>query len=442
MKNKKKILLFIFFVTTTLFILIIYKGVNNQFSFLSYDHKQTLKKYIFPYQLIDKYEKLILENNPVYREVEYKNNNKNIRILRDLELSNKKTLKYLPLMDGFYSGIHDKHTSSGYIDFYNDEFFILSSRGTLAYSKNINNSNFLKLIKNNIYDFIGIEHFSKNVWFSIKDLLIHKNKIFISYTEEIEEYCWNTSVIYGEINNENIVFKKLFSPKECIHTKNNPDKEFNAHQSGGRLLSLDDNHILLTIGDYRSRFLAQDFNSVNGKIIKININDFDYKIISMGHRNPQGLYYDKERNFILETEHGPHGGDEINLLSMEQINNNIILNYGWAIASAGEHYVLTEEKVKKYPLYKSHKKYGFIEPLKSFVPSIGISEITKIGPDNYVVGSMKDKSIYFFELDKTKKIINLERVEVFERVRDLTFYKNKLYLFLENSSSIGVIKLN
>jgi len=55
---------------------------------------------------------------------------------------------------------------------------------------------------------------------------------------------------------------------------------------------------------------------------------------------------------------------------------------------------------------------------------------------------MKDKSIYFFELDKTKKIINLERVEVFERVRDLTFYKNKLYLFLENSSSIGVIKLN
>ena len=33
----------------------------------------------------------------------------------------------------------------------------------------------------------------------------------------------------------------------------------------------------------------------------------------MGHRNPQGLYFDKENNFILETEHGPKGGDEINL---------------------------------------------------------------------------------------------------------------------------------
>ena len=149
--------------------------------------------------------------------------------------------------------------------------------------------------------------------------------------------------------------------------------------------------------------MAQDFNSVNGKIIKININDFDYKIISMGHRNPQGLYYDKERSFILETEHGPNGGDEINLIPMDQINNNIILNYGWAKASAGEHYIPTEEKVKKYPLYKSHKKYGFIEPLKSFVPSIGVSEITKIGSDKYVAGSMKDRSIYFFELDKTKK---------------------------------------
>ncbi len=34
----------------------------------------------------------------------------------------------------------------------------------------------------------------------------------------------------------------------------------------------------------------------------------------MGHRNPQGLYVNKENNFILETEHGPKGGDEINLI--------------------------------------------------------------------------------------------------------------------------------
>jgi glucose/arabinose dehydrogenase len=145
---------------------------------------------------------------------------------------------------------------------------------------------------------------------------------------------------------------------------------------------------------------------VNGKIIKININNSDYEIISMGHRNPQGLYFDKENNFILETEHGPNGGDEINLIEINKINKDNILNYGWPVVSAGEHYGimrLNKKKYEKYPLYKSHSKYGFIEPLKSFVPSIGISEITKIKDNKYVVSSMKDKSLYFFEIDGEKK---------------------------------------
>ena len=100
------------------------------------------------------------------------------------------------------------------------------------------------------------------------------------------------------------------------------------------------------------------------------------------------------------------------------------------------------KRYEKYPLYKSHSKYGFIEPLKSFVPSIGISEIVKINNNKYVLSSLKDRSLYFFELNDKKNIINLERVEVFERIRDLKFYKNKLYLFLENTASIGIINLN
>ena len=90
----------------------------------------------------------------------------------------------------------------------------------------------------------------------------------------------------------------------------------------------------------------------------------------MGHRNPQGLLLDKENNFLLETEHGPKGGDEINLINL---NNEDLPNYGWPISSAGEHYKDPNgDKYNKYPLYKSHSKYGFIEPLKSFVPSIAI----------------------------------------------------------------------
>ena len=81
------------------------------------------------------------------------------------------------------------------------------------------------------------------------------------------------------------------------------------------------------------------------------------------------------------------------------------------------------------------------------MPSIAISEIVKIGKFKYVLGSMgyyedEDKSLYFFELNDEKKIINLKQVKVFERIRDLSVKNNKLYLFMEDTASIGVINLN
>ena len=362
-------------------------------------------------------------------------------------MSNNKTLKKYNLTSGFYAGINEFFPGSGYVDFYKSNLIVLSSRGVLAFKKNIEDTekNFQQ-IKNNINEFIDINQYKKTKWFSLKDILLFNNKIFISYTEEIKEDCWNTSVIYGDMDFKDIEFKKLFSPKECVYSNNNIDNEFNAHQSGGRIINFDDNHILLSVGDYRSRHLAQDVNSVNGKIIKVNINNGNFEIISMGHRNPQGLYFDKENNFILETEHGPMGGDEVNLIEVNKINKDKIQNYGWAISSAGEHYGGKSEanktKYEKYPLYKSHSEHGFIEPLKSFVPSIGISEIVRVGQNKYVVSSMRDNSLYFFELNKQKQIINLNRVEVFERIRDLRFNDNQLYLFMENTASIGVVNLN
>ena len=93
------------------------------------------------------------------------------------------------------------------------------------------------------------------------------------------------------------------------------------------------------------------------------------------------------------------------------------------------------------------------------MPSIGISNIVKIGKNKYVHGSMGgptgrqrstednkdrdgDKSLYFFELNEKRQIINLKQVKVFERIRDLNFKNNQLYLFMENTPSIGVIDLN
>jgi hypothetical protein len=369
-----------------------------------------------------------------------------IKKLDDIKLSNNKNMSRYKLLNGFYHRIIGGNYPGGYIDFHQNNLLVLSARGVLVYDQDMSDVINLKQIKNNLNNFIGLKQFQQSSNFLIRDLYIHKNNIYISYTEEFKsDNCFNTSVLHGVMNYEFIYFNKLFSSNKCATTINNTG------QSGGRITNFDSNHILLTVGDFRNRSLAQDKKSINGKILKININNSDYEIVSMGHRNPQGLYFDKENNFILATEHGPQGGDEINLIEVDRINKSELLNYGWPIVSAGEHYggrsKENEKKYEKYPLYNSHSEYGFIEPLISFVPSIAISEITKIGKNKYVMSSMGqerdgDKSIYFFELSNEKKIINLEKIKVFERVRDLIFKDNKLYLFLENTPSIGIISLN
>lgn len=386
-------------------------------------------------------------------EIKPKKNLLDIQTLKTLKLSNGMYIERFKLLSGFDNGI--KGNKTGYIDFFDDNMFILSAHGILAFKKKLTNGvekNF-KLIENNINNFINLDQFNKSDSASVKDMLIFKNFIFISYTNEVKENCWNTSVIYGIINLKKIKFKKIFSPEECIYL-DFKESHFTG-QAGGRIVQFDENHILLSIGEYRSRLLAQDTKSLNGKVVKINTNNYEYEIISMGHRNPQGLYFDEENNFILETEHGPLGGDEINLIEVDTLNRDKIQNYGWPIVSAGEHYggknaKYNKKAYKSAPLYKSHAKYGFVEPLRSFVPSIAPSEIVKIGKNKYVVGTMgKDgasenkghKSLIFFELTNQKKIINLEIVKVHERVRDLKFHDGKLYLFMESTGQVGIINL-
>ena len=364
--------------------------------------------------------------------------------MANITLSNGLKLEKYNLVNGFYSGINNLFPGSGYLDTHDENLILISSRGIISYAPT-NFSKDFKQIKNNLNEFIGLKQFDKNKWFSFKDVAVVKNKIYVSFTEEINNDCWNTSVLHGDLNYEEIQFKKLFSPKNCVKSKEGGgfiNREFNAHQSGGRIIAFDENNILLTLGDYRNRDLAQNDQFPNGKIIKLNIKKPElYQIMSKGHRNPQGLLLDQKNNYLLETEHGPKGGDEINLIKIVNSNSKSLPNFGWPISSAGYHYRPLPSRYKKYPLYKSHSKYGYIEPLKTFVPSIGISEIAQINHNKFVVSSLKDQSLYFFNLNSNNKILNLERVEVFERIRDLKYINNKLFLFLEDTPSIGIIKL-
>ena len=216
---------------------------------------------------------------------------------------------------------------SAYIEVYENKLFIISTIGIFGYSKinkNGENLNF-KQIENNFNDFLNINHFRRNKTYAVRDLKIYNDKIFVSYNEEVKQDCWATGLLWAELNFKEINFKKLFSTKECVE-ENNIDGEFNASQSGGRIAFIDNENLVLSIGDYRLRFLPQNKNSLFGKIIKFNLKEKKITLICMGHRNPQGLIFDEDKNILISTEHGPRGGDEINIIKLEQ---NLIPNYGW-----------------------------------------------------------------------------------------------------------------
>ena len=387
----------------------------------------------------------IISNIPkIKMELEFKENNLDLITSKKVnKLKKNLILTRHDFLNGFYSGIFEEYPGSGYLGFHEDNIIVASSRGIIAYSPVNGDKSTFKQIKNNIGNFINYNQFKKDKWFSIKDINIFNNKIYVSFTEEVKQDCWNTSIISSKFDYKKLEFQKVFYSEECISSKDNDDGEFNAHQSGGRMIFLNNNEIIFGLGDYRYRKLAQDKKSINGKIIKINLIDGSSNIISLGHRNPQGLLYDKENNFILESEHGPQGGDELNIIFLQ---SEEVQNYGWAVASYGEHYGgrsnENEKKYKKYPLLKSHKENNFIEPIKYFVPSIGASEVVSINDRSYVLSSLRDRSLYFFKLNSTNEISELERVEVKERIRDMIFRDNKLFLFLENSASIGIIDLS
>jgi glucose/arabinose dehydrogenase len=140
---------------------------------------------------------------------------------------------------------------------------------------------------------------------------------------------------------------------------------------GGRLAFMPDGTLLVTTGegaDYRER--AQRLDVVLGKIVRINDDGTipednplvdtpgaDPAIWSYGHRNPQGLYVDAMTGTVYSAEHGPKGGDEINVIEKG-------VNYGWPVATHGIDY--SGARISPFETYE-----GMREPLLYWTPSIG-----------------------------------------------------------------------
>ena len=355
-----------------------------------------------------------------------------------------------------------KGKPSGYIEEYEDNLIISSGKGEFISIKfkdlNLNKLNF-NLIKTNLTELIGFREFYMPGNYGIRDLKVIGEKIYVSYPKEIKPDCYNVSIIVADINLKNLNFEEFFNFDKCLGA-------WGSTRSGGRIENYKEN-ILFSVGDYGLEAVqttSQDTSHPFGKILLIDKDTKNYKLVSYGHRNAQGLFYDEENDVVIETEHGPDGGDEVNKIIVENdLKSN---NYGWPISSYGFHYEATLERHKKEktldmlkkwaPLHKSHKDYGFNEPLKNWTPSIGVSQITKINSSFYVKAENDffvaalgnnipegDMTIHHLSFNKNFNKIEFEdKIVIGERIRDIYFSKknNLILMILENSPALGILK--
>lgn len=151
-------------------------------------------------------------------------------------------------------------------------------------------------------------------------------------------------------------------------------------RSGGGAMVYDprSDELVVTVGDYSLNGVgniytgpvppSQSLDSDLGKIMRVKRATGEGRIITMGHRNPQGLSISKDGE-LISTEHGPKGGDEINLIEEGK-------NYGWPYVSMGTLYNAYTYPQKPLDPGKIHG--GYTPPIVAFMPNPGISAVIHI----------------------------------------------------------------
>jgi aldose sugar dehydrogenase len=218
---------------------------------------------------------------------------------------------------------------------------------------------------------------------------------------------------------------------------------------GCRIVQTPDDNLFMTAGEhFTTRDQAQNLGNHLGKIIRIRPdgsvppdNPFvgragaKPEIWSYGHRNAQGLALHPSSGKLWEHEHGPRGGDEVNLIEKGK-------NYGWPVIGFGIDY----SGVK---IHESTHKAGMEQPLWYWVPSIAPSgmafytgELFPAWRGNLFVGALAGQLLARLELDGDK-VVKEERLlrELRERIRDVRQGPDGALWLLTDNSSGRILRL-
>lgn len=214
-------------------------------------------------------------------------------------------------------------------------------------------------------------------------------------------------------------FKVIFRQEPKLSTGNH---------FGSRLVFDRDGYLFITLGENNDRPTAQDLDKLQGKVVRIfpdgkvpDDNPFvgqsgvRPEIWSYGHRNPQGAALNPWNGTVWENEHGPRGGDEVNIIERGK-------NYGWPLATHGINYSL-----QPIPEAKGKSVEGAVDPHHVWEKSPGVSGMAFYDADrfkpwqqNLFIGALVSQELIRLQFDGDK-VVHEERLlgDLKQRIRDV-----------------------
>jgi len=218
---------------------------------------------------------------------------------------------------------------------------------------------------------------------------------------------------------------------------------------GCRIVQAGDNNLFITLGEhYSGRNEAQSLANHLGKIVRITTDgaappdnpfvgrsDAKPEIWSYGHRNPQSLAINPATNELWEIEHGPRGGDEVNIIGKGK-------NYGWPLIGFGIDYSGAK-------LHESTAKPGMEQPIKHWVPSIAPSGMAFYTGDVFprwrgslFTGALAGQFLVRLQLNGNA-VTSEERIlqNLSERIRDVRQGPDGALWLLTDSSSGRLLRI-
>ena len=263
--------------------------------------------------------------------------------------------------------------------------------------------------------------------------------IYFTYSStEGEGEGGNTALMRAKLENNQLTNKKVLYKASPNTTK--------GQHFGSRISFDEEGHLYFSAGERGNRDEnPQDITRDNGKVYRLNpdgsiphdnpfVGEPNAKeaIFSYGHRNPQGMIYNPQTKEIWVHEHGPQGGDEINVVKKGK-------NYGWPVVTFGENYDGT-------PITDQTSGPQFEDPIYYWLPSIAPSGFAYVTSDKYpdlkgdlLVGSLKFQYLEHLSLDGKTVTARERLLSGIGRVRDVVQGPDGfIYLSVEGK---GIIKL-